>query len=332
MGFGSIMISRIAGQSFWTFRYLERTELLARMLYSTHFVGFDNRNPSSNKELLLLDIVLERFLFTQLYPGRENDSEVIQHFLIWQELNPNSLFSSLKRARINARLIREIISEEMWLAINELHLWLGHENAQVLYEKNRLQFFSRIIESIQKLKGAFYNLLRRDNYFHMMELGLRLERASQVSNMLHRVATELIVTSKSPKSTEEQFGFFSILLSCFASTENFLRSGHEINSDSFVTFFLSDPFSPYSLTFCLENCKINILMIGHPEQNNSNSTYAQIQQLLSMISTIHAEKRSSPKLIEKIYRISIGLNAINASMQKYIFVEQTAMNNIALIS
>jgi len=323
------MIPRIAEQSFWTFRYLERGEILTRMLLSLHLKGLDNHILSPKKEAILLHLWVGTPLFSQLWKGKESDYELIQHFLSWEKLNPSSLFSSFACARTNARLIREILNEEVWLAINELHLWLNDQNTQHLYNNNRPTFFKRILSTLQKIKGIFYSASRRDDYYQMMEMGCMLERTNQVSNMLLKLIWEPFYSLQNDTYSEDrldkQFGLLSFLLNCFDSTENYLQSEQTYTPTSFIKFFIQDSFSPYSMQFCLKNCMHNLFTLKHQNPHLSTLAYFQIENLLAHLSQLVPEKLLSANSFEEHSFISIHLNDINDSLQTQIFHPKDAI-------
>ena len=86
--------------------------------------------------------------------GRSDDGERVQDYLTWDDENPSSIVSALgRRARDNARSIREVVSLETWEAVNDLHLWMGGPRARVEWREDRHGFYRRIRTSMQSLPG-----------------------------------------------------------------------------------------------------------------------------------------------------------------------------------
>jgi uncharacterized alpha-E superfamily protein len=77
------------------------------------------------------------------YKG-EMDAETVQAFMTWNTENPCSIVRSLASARENARIIREVISADMWERINYYHLWLQGPVARSLYDRSRSEFYNQI--------------------------------------------------------------------------------------------------------------------------------------------------------------------------------------------
>src|SRR5262249_35582967 len=102
------MISRVAEHCFWLSRYLERAEDTARILdvNQTLLLDFDVPLEQQWRPLLIISGI------HHLPVGA--DAETVQHYMTWETENLSSIASSLNAARENARIIREVISAEMW--------------------------------------------------------------------------------------------------------------------------------------------------------------------------------------------------------------------------
>ena len=55
--------------------------------------------------------------------------EAVTQFLTFDDEYPNSILSSVSRARENARSVREIISREMWQELNEFYLMVAERRS-----------------------------------------------------------------------------------------------------------------------------------------------------------------------------------------------------------
>lgn len=316
MCIGCIMISRVAEHCFWMFRSLERGEILARTLCAAHLTDLDGRDSTSDQESFLLAMSQEKPLFLELYNGKSTDHELIQYFMTWQELNINCLLACFKSMRTNAQLIREVISEGMWRVVNRMFLWISLESTEHLYMTERHTFYSQILEYTQLLKGHFYNSLLRDDYFHMMELGLYLERMQQVSSLLEKLnPSGLMSSSIVSEESEDQFTLLSFLLDSFASNENYLKQEQNFKPLSLVQFFLTSENSPYSLKFCLENCLRSLSFLSIKEQSCFLASESSIHKMLNFISNVKPEILLNKEASAEKERIASGLNEISIALQ-----------------
>src|SRR4051812_49985823 len=102
------MISRVAEHCFWLARYLERAENTARVLEVNHTLLLDFHVPVEQQWRPLL--IISGIHDYKPDPTAEN----VQGYMTWDPANPCSIASGLAAARENGRIIREVISAEMW--------------------------------------------------------------------------------------------------------------------------------------------------------------------------------------------------------------------------
>ena len=115
------MLSRVAESICWMNRYIERAENYARFIEVDFNLAMDL--PPGTIEEQWRPLVLttgDEGFFRKLY-GEFTKNNVIR-FLAFDKDNPNSICSCLSAARENARTVREVISSEMWMQINEMYL------------------------------------------------------------------------------------------------------------------------------------------------------------------------------------------------------------------
>ena len=58
------------------------------------------------------------------YGDRPADVAGVVQFLVIERTNPGSILASIARARENTRSVRDLVSKELWEAVNDLHLAL----------------------------------------------------------------------------------------------------------------------------------------------------------------------------------------------------------------
>src|SRR5439155_26398616 len=110
------MISRVAEHCCWLARYLERAENTARVLEVNHTLLLDFHVPVEQQWKPLL-------IITGIHDYKEEPiADHVQEHMTWNADNPFSIVSSMYWARENARIIREVISGEMWERIKFYYL------------------------------------------------------------------------------------------------------------------------------------------------------------------------------------------------------------------
>ena len=102
------MLSRVAESVYWMSRYVERAENVARFIDVNSQLMLDEAGGADRQWQPLVNTTGDHEDFNKRY-GTASQENVIA-FLTFDTANPNSILSCLRRARENARTVREIIS------------------------------------------------------------------------------------------------------------------------------------------------------------------------------------------------------------------------------
>jgi uncharacterized alpha-E superfamily protein len=244
------MISRVAEHCFWLARYLERAENTARILEVNHTLLLDFHVPIEEQwqPLLIISGVHE-------YP-KEPTAENVQEFMTWDRDNPFSIASSLAWARENARIIREVISAEMWERMNYYHLW-AQGGARQLYDVNRHEFYAQVRRINQLLHGIADTTMSHDEAWDFFKLGTYLERASQTARIMDVKYHTLLPKVEDVGSPVDNAHWIAILMSC-SGYEPFHKRPRILPHDPAVAvaeFLIFDDLFPRSIRRCLWECE-----------------------------------------------------------------------------
>ncbi|HEX3875291.1 MAG TPA: alpha-E domain-containing protein, partial [Solirubrobacteraceae bacterium] len=140
------MLARIAHELFWLGRNLGRAEHTARMLDGVFHAELQGRPEDPSGVNLSWDALLA-IMGSSVPEGGMASRDVTIASLTQDSGNVNSVASCVGRARNGARALRDVISAEMWEAINTFHLELGDQRvssgpyAFVSYVKARSALF-----------------------------------------------------------------------------------------------------------------------------------------------------------------------------------------------
>lgn len=245
------MISRVAEHCFWMARYLERAENTARVLEVNHALLLDFHLPLEQqwRPLLIISGVHE-------YP-KEPTAENVQEFMTWDVDNPFSIASSLAWARENARIIREVISAEMWERMNHYHLWMKNGTARAAYDGNRCDFYAQVRRINQLLHGIADATMSHGEAWEFFSLGTYLERASQTARIMDVKYHTLLPTLEEVGSPVDNAHWVAILTSC-SGYEAFHKKPHSFPIDpatAVAEFLILDQLFPRSIRRCLWECE-----------------------------------------------------------------------------
>ncbi|MCU0704245.1 MAG: alpha-E domain-containing protein [Fimbriiglobus sp.] len=245
------MISRVAEHCFWLARYLERAENTARVLEVNHTLLLDFQVPIEQqwKPLLIISGVHD-------YP-HEPTSENVQQHMTWSADNPCSIASSLWWARENARIIREVISGEMWERMNYYHLWMQNGAARLAYDTNRNDFYAQVRRINQLLHGIADATMSHDEAWEFFKLGTYLERASQTARIMDVKYHTLLPKLEDVGSPIDHAHWVAILMSC-SGYEPFHKRPRAVPIDpgtAVAEFLIFDDQFPRSIRRCLWECE-----------------------------------------------------------------------------
>jgi uncharacterized alpha-E superfamily protein len=247
------MLSRVADALYWMGRYVERSEHTTRLLlvtddFSTEAMGLDESLAHAAWKDLL-----EIFPAAQLTRETPPYAPVALPYLLSffaDPRNPYSVSYSLRRARENARAVREALTLEVFVVLNEtfhaLEAWERKPPADGPGFRDALTSTQRDLFSIV---GAIGHTLPRDEGWRFLRLGESLERLYRSTYVLRTKLPGLLTRVPAADLPLRQTQWRALLYS-LASLEHFRRvHGARLEPDVVVPFLLFEPDSPRSLRF-----------------------------------------------------------------------------------
>jgi uncharacterized alpha-E superfamily protein len=257
------MISRVADYCFWFGRYLERAESTARVLTVTRALALDGNLTPEQCWLPVLITSGNEPVYLEKYGKEAVEDERVQEFSTWEETNLSSIRRSIAGARENARSIRELISLEVWVNINELHNWMRHSGARTEYNHHRYDFYRRVRESIQLILGLLRGTMLHDTPLDFIWFGLLLERSNQTARILdvqHHM-TNMLVSTHQVLDTSL---WLSLLRACSGFEPFMKRSRGRVSGDAVAAFLILEPHFPRSVTYCVHSALDSLSKIRPP--------------------------------------------------------------------
>jgi uncharacterized alpha-E superfamily protein len=242
------MLSRVADNLFWLGRYLERSEHLARYLNVQYFSSIDVPYPQQRERALLS--ILE-MMGIQTPNDRPMEEEVLVAVAV-DENNPVSILSSVYKCRENARSVRDSISTELWEAINNYYLFVSGYPVDVYKTRGLHDFTSHVINHCSIVHGKIHNTIMHDAAWHFIQIGMHIERATQVLRILISKITDIFELGqfKLGKTLESQQ--WNILLDCVEAKDMCRKYYNALpNRSHTLEFLLLNPVFPRSVLYNL---------------------------------------------------------------------------------
>lgn len=180
------MLARIAHELFWLGRYVARAEHTARMLDGV-FQSDLQTAYEDPRGVQLGWRALVAILGAEHGDGPTGREEVLERLTL-DASEPASLISCVANAREGARTVRDVISAEMWEALNTTHLVLaGPELAARADAGGPASVFRYVKERSALFWGLMARSMLNDEARSFLHAGGRIESADMVLRML-RVA------------------------------------------------------------------------------------------------------------------------------------------------
>jgi uncharacterized alpha-E superfamily protein len=186
------MLSRDADSCYWIGRYVERAEAMARMIDVHYHAGLETYRPAANNDddaeistlrwQTLLAISGNNDAYHKRYET-ENDRDVL-HFFAFDLDHPNSILSTWKSARENARSIREQVSSEMWETLNVSYLQMREWDVDRVLAGVPHTFFAQVKDASHLFQGILNRTMMMGETRDWLDTGRFLERAGQTARLL----------------------------------------------------------------------------------------------------------------------------------------------------
>jgi len=219
------MLSRIAHELFWLGRNVSRAELTARMIDGVFQADLQGRPDDPAGVTLSWDAVLA--IMGSTASTRKRRKPVVRPtraetvaLLSTDLANANSVVASLERAREGAHSVRDVISAEMWEAINAVHLGLADASIGVSDYGGPYSFVSYVKSRTALFWGVASRTMLRDDAYAFLDAGGRFESADMVLRML-RVA----LPAPGERSASPRDGQALALLGAVGGLQAFRRAG-----------------------------------------------------------------------------------------------------------
>lgn len=246
------MLSRVAESLYWLGRYVERAENVSRLLTVTtelavELEGLDDALAQAQWDELLVAVSGAPEQPLDFAPESGLALPYIR-WLLLDEANPMSVRHSLSRARDNARSVREALTREVFLDLNQTFRDLERLGRRL--PRDPVRAASEVAgthRDIRRVLGSMELTLSRDLGWTFLKMGEAVERAQRTLTMLR---TRLPTLGTVPAEREQPLFYarWRALLRSLASLENF-RSAHgaALDPGRVLRFLLFESSAPRSV-------------------------------------------------------------------------------------
>ncbi len=302
------MLSRVADSIYWMSRYIERAENVARFVDVNHHLMLDLPAdvPQQWEPLVVTAGGAEEFAARYGEPSQEN---VIQ-FLTFDSENPNSILSSLRAARENARSVREIIPAIMWEELNEFCLYVEAEAAKKENRDFSYDFFRHVKRAGHLLEGVTNATLSHGEAWHFSRTGRLLERADKTTRIVDVKYFMLLPSAAEVGSPTDDLHWTAVLQSASAFAMYRRRHGM-VQFGQTAAFLILDPEFPRSVRNCVRRANESLHAItGTPLGTFQNPAERHLGQLVAELDYTDMEEVILRGLHEFLDGLQIKLDQV----------------------
>ena len=307
------MLSRVANNLFWMDRYMERSYGLLNLIITNYNSTLDSGDYSSWNGILKTYMNIDSL--EDLY--EYDDAISIIDFMLFDELNPNTLINIIKKSRENARGVQEHISKEVWLSSNKFYLNISDRLIRKKFRRSDPIVF---LEDLLNFNLMYYSnadlTQERGNAFGFMNLGKYYERTLQSVDFLSYRFNDL---TNNDYALQESVFWKNLLLS-IGGYQIYLKTYKSIfNVNNIVELISLNEFFPRSIKYSLKKLSVHVSLLNKYNNKIDNELLFHVKKLDNFVGYSSVESINEIELGTFLEKIKSDLNHIYELITKTYF-------------
>jgi uncharacterized alpha-E superfamily protein len=238
-----MLLSSAAEAMFWSGRYIERAQALARTVQAYERLSLDLPGVRSLDVRPLLGLVGHEALRDT---GSVAETSGLLRALVLDANNPSSVMGALCQARENLRRGRVAMPPEVWTTLNALYVRLseveGEQTARVL------GVLEEVVAAGSRIEGELTASMTRDAAYSFLRIGCHLERADMQLRIMNAFLP--VIGPSGPERVFDDVRWMG-LLDAVAAHSMYRRSHHtHVDLPAVLEFLVLEASFPRSLAHC----------------------------------------------------------------------------------
>lgn len=177
------MLARIAHELFWLGRSVARADHTSRLLQGVLDAAVEGQRADPSAMTLSWDSLLAMTGTSHLVEDAPTaDATLI--LLVADRTHPASIVASIAAAQTHARAVRDVLSLDMWEAINTFHMRICQQDITPELRREPSALFDLVRERCSLFWGVQRRTMLRDDGWAFLHAGADLEAADMVLRML----------------------------------------------------------------------------------------------------------------------------------------------------
>ncbi len=310
------MLSRVANNLFWMDRYMERSYGLLNLIKTNYNSTLDSGDYSSWNRILSTYMNYEK-----LDGSDYNDSISIIEFMIFDNLNSNSIVNIISMARENARSVQEHISRELWLSVNKYYLTVIEKKLiKKFRKKDTMEFLNDMIKFHHIYNSVSDVTQERGNAFFFMNVGKYIERISQSLDFLNVKINSLDYENENFYA--DTF-FWKNLLISIGGYQFYVKTYKSVfNIENIVEIIVLNQFFPRSISFSINKIERQIKMLNDINKLEDNILKFIIGKLKNNLRYTTIDSIKENGLEQFIEKMTLDLNTITEKINSIYFYQK----------
>ena len=294
-------------------RYMERSYGLLNLIITNYNSTLDSGDYSSWNGILKTYMNIDSL--EDLY--EYDDAISIIDFMLFAELNPNTLINIIKKSRENARGVQEHISKEVWLSSNKFYLNISDRLIRKKFRRSDPIVF---LEDLLNFNLMYYSnadlTQERGNAFGFMNLGKYYERTLQSVDFLSYRFNDL---TKNDYALQESVFWKNLLLS-IGGYQIYLKTYKSIfNVNNIVELISLNKFFPRSIKYSLRKLSVHVSLLNKYNNKIDNELLFHVKKLDNYVGYSSIESINEIELGTFLEKIKSDLNHIYSLITKTYF-------------
>lgn len=314
------MLARVAESTYWMARQMERAENLSRFLEVTLNFILDQPENLIDPWEPLVRVTGDTEWFNEHYSHFDQPS--VTGFLAFDDRYANSMLSSLRFARENARGVRETLSSETFEQINEFYHFVN--DAALRQVDPTAEFFVQVRQHALLFNGILDATMSHDQTWHFANVGRLIERADKTSRILDVKYFNLLPRVDDVGTAIDDIQWSALLLA-ISGFEAYRREHHLIDIEKVINFFLFNRRFPRSILSCVAGADWSLSQIDDASSaGQPRSAKKQTLALRHRLSNTNVKEVLAGGMHEFIDMLQTELNNVGNALNTNYFYAQAA--------
>ena len=312
------MLARVADNLFWMGRYLERTEHMARYLNVNYFSSLDAPDTRSQSR----DFVL-RSMLVMVGMNIMEDEKIKEHQVLYRigmdPESPVSIVNAVRNARENAQSARDLISTELYEAINKFYHYVMEYPSKSFVKTGLFDFTTHVSEMTAIIRTKIRGTLLHDSIYSIIMMGINLERAIQITRIIQAKYLDAKISANDHQEAFRNSYEWTTLLKC-AESYDMMRRLYKKQPTSLRTleFLILNPNCPRSVMNSLNEVYRHVCRLDPSRIKDKNSSAFRVGKARAAYQflTIEEIEKDTEGFIEQILT---ELSDIGSQLEKEFF-------------